>query len=536
MSPRSTGWKAVLVGALLGAPLARAASPLLARADDPRPSEDSIFGAPQAPATRGPETPSSAPDAGSAAPDVLQGRATGADRPGEDSMFGAKPREADQLQPHGSDDSRSAQQESGLSAGAKDQFETEEAKYDPLKVGGTLYLRTTAAGAEGRSAGQTAFSAPSLMDGYFDARPSDRVRGMMLARLRYDPTFDASAGGLPSASGATASAPANPSVALDQLWLRFDIARTVFITAGKQHVKWGASRFWNPTDFLTPERRDPLAPFDVRLGATMVKLHLPWEAKGWNFYALGLLDNAGPANQLGKIGGAARAEVVFGHTEVGLDAVAVKGRRPRYGLDISSALGPVDVYGEAALRSGADFHLWRASEDAAQPFGFSFEPYTLEGAQVQASGGANITVNYTEQNAVTIGAEYFYNPAGTHTPQLYPWLIFQNQYQPFYAGQHYAAIYALAASLPGSWNKVGLSLSNLANLSDLSFLTRVDSFIRVLSYLNVELYGAVHYGTRGGEFRFAFESPALTLGGQAIAPVSIPAPTFELGAGLRVSL
>ena len=60
-------------------------------------------------------------------------------------------------------------------------------------------------------------------------------------------------------------------VLLDQAWLRFDLGRTLFITAGKQHVKWGTSRFWNPTDFLQ-RKRNPLEPFDVRTGVNMVKL------------------------------------------------------------------------------------------------------------------------------------------------------------------------------------------------------------------------------------------------------------------------
>src|SRR5439155_14478048 len=97
--------------------------------------------------------------------------------------------------------------------------------------------------------------------------------------------------------------------------------------------------------------KDPLAVFDARLGATMVKLHVPWESKGWNFYGLGLYDNAGPANTVGKLGGAARAEAVFGNSEFGLDAVLIDGHHPRYGGDFSFALGPLDLYGEAAVRT-----------------------------------------------------------------------------------------------------------------------------------------------------------------------------------------
>jgi hypothetical protein len=352
---------------------------------------------------------------------------------------------------------------------------------------------------------------------------------MALARLRYDPTLAAN------------TAAANPSVALDQLWIRFDIAHTVFITAGKQHVKWGASRFWNPTDVLSPAPTDPLAAFDQRLGATLLKIHLPWEARGWNFYALGLLDNAGPAGTLGKLGAAARAEVVLGSTELGADAVMVGGRRPRYGLDFSSALGPVDIYGEVAFRRGADYQRWSLSRevDWDNPVDLlgALQSEQLEGTQLQASGGARYSFNYTDQNELTVGAEYFYNPVGTSTPRLYPWLMLQNQFQPFYVGQHYLAVYALAPQLPGELRHVGVSLSNLGNLSDSSFITRLDVFFRVLSYLSIEAFGATHYGHRGGEFRFAFELPEISFApGQSTPPISVPAPLFELGLGLRVSL
>ncbi|HYO73095.1 MAG TPA: hypothetical protein VEU33_44235, partial [Archangium sp.] len=231
-------------------------------------------------------------------------------------------------------------------------FDTEEAVEDPLKIGGRFYLRALSQGSEGVSFGNTAISAPMLVDGYFDARPTDRLRGFVLGRLTFDPTRKEGSGSLlPSLSSASA---ADPRVLLDQAWLRFDLEHKVFITAGKQHVKWGTSRFWNPTDFLSPQRRDPLALFDARTGATMLKVHVPWEARGWNFYAIGLLDNAGPADTLGRVGGAARAEVVLGSTELGFDAVLQRGRKPRFGLDFSSGVGPIDIYGELAVSRGLD--------------------------------------------------------------------------------------------------------------------------------------------------------------------------------------
>jgi hypothetical protein len=532
--------RAAALGALLAASLATGQS---------RPSEAELFGAPEAAAV----------DAGTPI------EAAPPERPSEAELFGGsapapasekvdQPAASDQLQPAGGDDRD--QSMLGGGDGAKSQFDTDEAKADPLRIGGMLYLRSTISLNE-RLPGNTSCCAqvatafPSLMDGYFDARPSDRVRGFMLARMRYNGALNPNQGstipiqvlqnGQPVALPGTQTTVANPSVVLDQLWLRFDIAHTAFLTVGKQHMKLGASRFWNPTDYLSPSFRDPLAVFDIRLGVNMVKLHIPWEAQGWNFYGFGLFDNNGPAFTLDRIGGGARAEAVFGSTEVGADAVFVKGLRPRFGFDASSALGPFDVYAEVALRRGADFTRYKLNDtfDESRPLeGVTLE--RLSGAVVQASGGARVEVNYTENNTVTFGAEYFYNPVGVDDAKLYPFLLLSNQFQPFYAAQHYAAFYAIAFGLPGGLNNVGLTLSNLGNLTDMSFVSRLDCFFPVHAYLNVELYGAVNYGNKGGVFRFGLDLPfsESQIGNTTIivGPGRLPAPVFELGAGLRVNL
>jgi hypothetical protein len=530
--------------------LLRSVSTLLlvwsAQAAAQRPDEAELFGAP----AEAPESAASSADAGT--PDrppeseLFGGQATPepSARPIEEQITGGqgtgpedRTRAPDQIQPHGSGDEAAIDAARLGGPDSRSAFETEEAKEDPLKIGGTLYLRTVTDVQQNDQFENVTFSVPSLMDAYFDARPNDRVRGMLLARLNYDPVYDPNDPEFPFL--ALPPRP-NPSVALDQLWIRFDIARTVFVTAGKQHVKWGASRFWNPTDFLSPSFKDPLAVFDVRLGANMLKLHIPWEAKGWNFYAIGLLDNAGPANKLGELGGALRAEIVLGGAELGADAVYVRGSRPRYGLDLSTALGPIDLYGEVAFRDGADFRQWRLIDgtiNVNKRIEESFEAFNLRGLITQVSGGVTFTFNYTENNALTLGAEYFHNPAGLDDPTFYPWLLSQGEFNAFYVGRHYAAIYAMAMGLPGGFDDITLILSNLGNLSDKSFTSRLDAIFRVLSYLSVETCVSTNYGTTGGSFRFAVDLPPLPAGeGKLSDPIFFPPTVLQLGVGLRVSL
>jgi len=318
---------------------------------------------------------------------VAAGAALGQDRPQEADLFAddspadaglasEEQRTTSPLEPSGTTpvaEDRDSAQLSGPAASSK--FDSDEVKSDALKVGGTLNLYGQGYWQEGRRFEQGAFSAPFLLDAYLDGRPTDRLRAYAQGRLQYDPTRLAGAAasstaaqptGQTSLVGLTPSTPSNPSVLLDQLWLRFDLARVAYFTIGRQKVRWGVSRIWYPTDFLNAQPRDALNPFDVRLGVNMVKVHVPVESLGWNFYAYGLLDAVNVTSSgvtLEQLGGAVRAEFVLGPAELGLGGVWQQGRRPRYGVDLSTALGPVDVYAEVALRDARDFVLFRYPSD-----------------------------------------------------------------------------------------------------------------------------------------------------------------------------
>lgn len=424
---------------------------------------------------------------------------------------------------------------------------------NPLQIGGQLYLRSFLLAREGDPPSRWAFTAPSLVDVYLDARPNDRVRGFILGRMQYDPTLDPNAPGLFGAPP-----PSNPLVLLDQLWVRFDAERTVFFTAGKQHVKWGTGRFWNPTDYLHVVRRDPLALFDPRTGTTMLKVHVPWERRGWNFYAMAITEPlttysatgaAAPgsagfpttpvapspwAQQVGGIGGAARAEVVAGPAEVGLGAIVQRGHAPRYAVDFSAGVLDLDFYGEAAIKTGSELPLYRPRPDvpAGADVTERYEQYEPTGLTPQVTGGVRFQHKYSDEDMFEVGVEYFWNRVGYDDPAIYPWLIANGAFAPFYVGQHYAGVYAYLPN-PGSWNSTTFILSTLGNLSDRSFVTRLDYVVLLLTYLRLEAYGQVHYGRAAGEFRLAI--PAQTVGGVQVSP-ALGAEIFDVGLAVRVSL
>jgi len=308
----------------------------------------------------------------------------------------------------------------------------------------------------------------------------------------------------------------------------------------------------------------------------MLKLHVPWEAQGWNFYAVGMFDSAfatagqttasgsgvfNPGTNLGGqtqqtstsatqsllsgLGGAGRAEIVIGRTELGADVVFQPNRKPRYGVDVSSAVGPFDVYADVGFRQGAERDLYRftsASYDPNVPYVAQVESYRPQGTVLQVAGGASYSFVFNDNDTLTLGAEYFYNSLGYDDASLYPFLLFVGGYQPFYTGRHYGAVTATLVA-PGNWDKVTFNFSTLGNLSDRSFVSRLDFFIRVLTHLQVEAFAQVHYGNEGGEFRLAADIPA---GGIAPATASssafpadrirLSAPLLDVGLALRMSL
>jgi len=196
------------------------------------------------------------------------------------------------------------------------------------------------------------------------------VRAFVLGRMSYDPTRPLNANTMPlgtsggqgafvgtSATGFTTfSTGRGPNSILDQMWIRFDVLETVFVTAGKQHVRWGTGRFWQPTDYLHSLKRNPLDVFDARGGTSMVKLHVPWESKGWNFYGVAVTEDPTDATaSLTQVAGGGRAELIILGAEVGIDALFKRYQKPRVGIDLSTGIGDFDVYADVAIRAGEDF-------------------------------------------------------------------------------------------------------------------------------------------------------------------------------------
>jgi hypothetical protein len=427
---------------------------------------------------------------------------------------------------------------------SKDEFASGETVDNPLQMGGIYYQQLIFSPTQGQSAAAASISAPLQLDTFLDARPNDRIRGYVDARLLYDPTRDAnslptegSAGfaSFPSSLSSTSTtSESNPQVVLDQAWLKFDIDQDIFVTAGRQHLKWGSSHTWNPTDFLTSQKYNPLLPYDTRLGSTMLKFEMPLVAERTNLYAIALLDNPEPASTLGQVGGAFRAETVLWGAEMGLDAVTRAGMNPDYGADISAPLGPLDIYAEAALLSGNNSveelsSVPQAGQNLNNLLGYS----SFAGPALQSSAGLNYSFPWKDNRQATLGAEYFYNELGSSNYDIYPVLLYQGNYQPFYLGKNYATIY-ITAEGPDANKNTNYTFSTISNISDGSYVSRLDFSWLLLDYLTFGAYADGHYGTAGGEFNLSENTPAVNYQGKSIPAINFPSTPFDLGLSLRI--
>jgi hypothetical protein len=525
-------WMAVALGSNLFASMA-------VRAQD-RPSEDSLFGSSSA-------TPESAGDShqqadaerapSAATPDIDRDAAlSGADGVGEPSYA--------------------------------------IAPADPLQIGGQLYLRSQLSAADRQAPGDWAFSSPALVDLYFDARPNERVRGFVLGRMAFDPSLPQSARpvsagpGTPAAGGISGSASPSalvqsqsrgPRAVLDQLWIRFDLAHRVFATAGKQHVRWGTGRFWGPTDYLHLRRRNPLDVFDARSGTTMLKLHVPLESQAWNFYGYAVTESVDSTATAASIAAAARAELVFGPSELAAGVYLQRERQPKLAFDASAGLGDFDLYAELAVRDGADVDRvqfapgatatqepvtpppWEAPEETArrelaQVVDALYPVYRSRGVKAQAVAGLTYSRKYNDNDTFTLGVEYFYNGLGHRTSYPYPGLVLPRTTELvdaatfFYLGQQYGAAFLLVPG-PYSLDNHSFTLSTLGNFSDRSFVSRFDYSLLMLTHLRFEAFAAVRYGRDSGEFRFGIGRIQLNE-----FVFSRPPARLDLGLALRIDV
>jgi hypothetical protein len=271
---------------------------------------------------------------------------------------------------------------------------------------------------------------------------------------------------------------------VEELKLFFNANKDVFFTLGKQKIKWGSGKFWNPTDVVNAAPRDLLYSDDRRSGVSILKTHVPLGSA--NLYYVNSFDGA---DRLSEVGNSLRLELPVSRAEFAFTASKLQGQKAVLGADLSAALGDFDVYSELAYSSRSNATLFG-------PTG----AYVPEGANVDWVAGASYELAYADNDSLSFAVEYFRNEDGYQSKSDYVWALAAGAYTPYQLARDYALL-SIYVPTPGSWNHTTISLLNLVNLSDSSGLSKLGVAFELMQDLQFEPSLSWHFGDSDGELR-----------------------------------
>lgn len=382
----------------------------------------------------------------------------------------------------GGEATSAAEFEKGFSAdkGLTD-AEKSGADSDRLKIGGVMASDFYLMSVDGPGAREYILN-PNTLWVYFDARLRNDIRAYIKLRGVFDPTITSKS----TSPFGSSLIPANASD-VEEMKLNFNAQKKVYFTAGKQKIRWGTGKFWNPTDFLNQNRRNLLYSDDRRSGVSMLKTHVP--VGGANLYLLNVMTGA---DRLAHIGNAVRTEIPLGASETALTLSKQPDQKATWGLDVSAAVWDFDVYGEAAYSNGSNRTFYRATG-----------PYTKNDATVNTTLGVNYDVKYSDNDTVSFAVEYFHNAEG-YAKSDYAWGFAGGGYVPYYFAKDYA-MGMIYLPNPGSLQHTTFMLLELLNLTDSTTVTRLNVNVVVMQDLQFDFAVGAHFGDAAGEFRLGHQ-------------------------------
>jgi hypothetical protein len=356
--------------------------------------------------------------------------------------------------------------EQGLGASSSKGFAP--ASDDRLQIGGTLSLQGDVFLRQGVPLEDTQAAAPNLLFLYGDAKLDNDARVFAKLRLFFDPTgvSGGALGDLSNPYGSGSGSSDNLKVSLQELKLSANIDKGLFLTFGRQKVKYGAAKFFNPTDFLNSQPLNFFLPSDERPGVDMVKAHLPSGTA--NLYAVGMLGTAGTQDPSGAY---FRGELgydgiqgLLGAGEISLSGILPRVQAPqtifdlsrvaKAGFDISQEIGDLDFYFEGAAGQAGNGD-WKMA----------------------GSVGASWQIRYADRSSNTVSLQGEYFNAG-NTAEF--------------------GVFSIFLPEPGDLKDVSFVATSLFSFQDESGLSRLDVIYNFTPQINGRLYGSGHWGQVGG--------------------------------------
>ena len=342
------------------------------------------------------------------------------------------------------------------------------------QIGGTLSTEADAYLQKNTPLDQDVVSNPNILFLYLDSKLENDSRVFARIRTFYDPTGISS--GNPTASSYTNpygfgnGTSDNLSTQLQELRISTNLNHEVFFTIGRQKVKYGAAKFFNPTDFLNSQLYDFFLPSDERTGVDMVKMQIPSGTS--NLYVAGLTGNPTYGN---PAGGYFREEVGYDSLgflesgEISLSGYLPKGQPGRAGFDISQGVGDLDVYFEGA-----------AGQDTTGKW------------QGGYSTGAGWETRYADQQTQTITFE------GEFADFPYP-MINPETFVTTYTSKP-LGVFSIDLASPFRWTDITFAETNLYDFNGQSGYSRLDTVCQFTNRISGRVYVSAPWGSTGGTF------------------------------------
>lgn len=342
------------------------------------------------------------------------------------------------------------------------------------QIGGSLSSEVDYFLQQGVPLDQNLVSNPNILFLYLDSKLENDNRVFARIRTFYDPTGNSS--GSPSASSYT-----NPygngsgnsdylSIQLQELRLSTNLGHQIFLTIGRQKVKYGTAKFFNPTDFLNTQAYNFFLPSDERVGIDMIRAQVPMGTS--NFYATGLPGNPTNGN---PAGGYFREEVAYDGVDKFLESgefsfsgYLPKGQPGRAGFDLSQGVGDLDFYFEGALGQTTSGNLEGSFSTDLQ-----WQTRLLTDRQTET-----LTFNGEYAQFPSIGA----NSAFLNVPL--------NQY----------GVFAINWAGPGSLSDITFVESNIYNINLQTGFSRLDTVCQFTERISGRVYVSAPWGNTGGAF------------------------------------
>ncbi|HET6485218.1 MAG TPA: hypothetical protein VFH83_02290 [Spirochaetia bacterium] len=363
-------------------------------------------------------------------------------------------------------------------------------------------------------------------------------------------------------SGATASTLLVPDFTVWSLYSKFTWNDSLFFTFGKQPLKWGTGYFFSPADDVFAQTAvDVTNPTAERQGPLALKVQYPIPKTQDNLYFIAALPAANNLTTLASlqpqdIAVAAKAEFLFGNTEVAGAGYYQLQQRPRAILMATTGTGNLNFFGEglaAFPSSQSDPYI----EKTAVTWTIGALPRTSDYSVVDRSADtfykATAGVMYTNQDwNFTAVAQYLYNGQGYDTlsvqdilqavidralgqPAGEPTLNTATLASDFTGlgqiGVHYGVIYLGFTSIANT--KTDFSVLGIMNLSDGSGYVNPTVSFTMFTYVKLSLGASASWGAAGTEFAdpTGFASTFPTINGQpnpSYNPNYVAKPTFAL--------